>query len=102
MVSVLIESGAGINAVDACEGVAPLHTAAKLGHVAIVDFLTANGANVKQADKKGQAPLHIAALVGHVAIVKLLIKEGTGVGTVDVDMDVHRCTVRLRRGTSIF
>ncbi len=85
-VSVLLENGAHVNAVDQ-DGDTPLHDAACNGHEDAVDALLAkDGVNVNAADTDGNTPLHVAVRLGHVGVVNaLLAKNGVDVNAADSD-----------------
>jgi ankyrin repeat protein len=50
----------------------PLHEAARLGHVQIVEMLLEAGADPRRVDAEGRTPLDLAAAKGHTAIVERL------------------------------
>ncbi len=55
----------------------PLHLAAKGGHIAMVEYLLGQDANVNKKDASlGWTPIHYASNAGHVDIVALLIANG--------------------------
>ena len=56
-------------------GRTPLHSAAKGGQLATVDFLGQRGSNVNADDRNGCRPLHLALMNGHVDIAKLLVQD---------------------------
>ena len=51
----------------------PLHLAAKIGQIEIVELLINSGANINQGDINGATPLHLAAREGHLDVVKALL-----------------------------
>ena len=51
----------------------PWHHAAREGHVAAAEHLTARRAEVSLADGRGAWPLHVAAAEGHVAVAYKLV-----------------------------
>ena len=69
---------AKVNAKDSYKR-APLHRAAKYGHIGVVRLLIDNKADINAKDKYGCTPLHCAAYYGHEAIVTLLIANGAQV-----------------------
>lgn len=71
-----VNAGADINAIDNKQG-APLHVAAKSGHLPIVEFLLDNEADLTaRIPKSDKSPLHVAAQAGHVDVVELLLSRG--------------------------
>ena len=56
-------------------GRTPLHSAAKGGQLATVEFLGQRGSNVNADDRNGCRPLHLALMNGHVDIAKLLVQD---------------------------
>jgi hypothetical protein len=57
--SLVSEDATSVNAVDA-DSRTPLHWAASGGHLDVVAYLLANGAEVDKTDDNGWTPLHIA------------------------------------------
>ncbi|XP_046682041.1 transient receptor potential channel pyrexia-like [Homalodisca vitripennis] len=73
-----------------CWGRTPLHQAVKSGHVACVEILLQNGANVNAEDEKGLTPLLLAGAGGlsrYEAIVDLLVFRGADVNKVNPDIN---------------
>lgn len=80
-----LEHGQSANSV--LHGITPLHVAACLGEVSIVQLLMAYGAEVNQPKTRartaggpgveGSLPLHFAAANGHYEIVRLLLEHGS-------------------------
>lgn len=66
-------------------GAAPLHDAAVIGSVELVERLIANGADVDARDVRGYTPLYIAIQSGHVEVAKVLIANGADVNAGAVD-----------------
>jgi ankyrin repeat protein/L-ascorbate metabolism protein UlaG (beta-lactamase superfamily) len=64
-----------INAKDK-EGETALHKAAAAGHIAIVEYLLAQGADVDARNNDNQNPLLHAAYYGKAPVVKLLLDKG--------------------------
>ena len=46
------------------------------GHLEVVKFLIASGADVNKATKYDRTPLYIASMEGHLEVVKVLIASG--------------------------
>ena len=68
-----------IEKLDGCEGNAPLHLAAAIGHLDVLKTLLDNGADIeaKMAERSGGATaILVAAATGHLAIVKELLNRG--------------------------
>ena len=61
------------------EGDTPLHQAASLGHIQLVNALLENGANVNLTNNYGDTPLHQAASLGHTEVVSTLIEYSADV-----------------------
>ena len=60
-------------------GQTPLCTAARYGHLEVVQWLAKNGGSVVQADNDGMTPLCIAAYNGHLEVVQWLAANGGSV-----------------------
>ncbi|XP_023717827.1 putative ankyrin repeat protein RF_0381 [Cryptotermes secundus] len=61
------------------KGDRPIHLAASMGHVSIVEWLIENGISMEIINKEGHTPLHRAAFRGKIRVVKLLLKKGADV-----------------------
>ncbi|VVC39160.1 Ankyrin repeat-containing domain,Ankyrin repeat, partial [Cinara cedri] len=59
------------------DGKIPLHYAAEMGYLDIVNALLERGADVNAIDNIKEIPLHYATRKGHVDIVNVLSKSGT-------------------------
>lgn len=56
-------------------GATPLHVAASVGDVAMMERLAASGAKSSVVDSVGATPLHLAALGGHVEAIRWLLAK---------------------------
>jgi hypothetical protein len=63
-------------AVDAKEGLTPLHHTCYAGSTELVEFLVAEGADVTAQDARGNSPLHIAAWYGFTDVIARLRDAG--------------------------
>ncbi len=84
MVTLLLEKGAGANAVTP-NGSTLLHDAALKGYRDIVAALLAGGAKVNSRNAAGGTALHDAALAGSQPVVTLLLERGADVNAIDVE-----------------
>jgi len=75
MIRVLVENGAGVNAVDA-DGDTALDAAAAHGFCAAAALLVRLGATVDSRDNNGWTPLMTGAAHGHCEMVRLLLSRG--------------------------
>ncbi|XP_039193852.1 arf-GAP with coiled-coil, ANK repeat and PH domain-containing protein 1 isoform X2 [Crotalus tigris] len=76
--------GADVNWVNtAQESRTPLLQAVAANSLLACEFLLQNGANVNQADSKGQGPLHHATILGHTGLACLFLKRGANMNAVD-------------------
>lgn len=67
-------------------GDTPLHLAAGIGEVALVDVLLADPrTDIDLQNERGQTPLHIAAAEGHLSIAEALIAAGADVSLQTLD-----------------
>lgn len=57
-------------------GEVPLHIAAQIGHLLMVEMLDRLGADVNKADDNGQSPMYLAAQGGHASTVEALASLG--------------------------
>jgi ankyrin repeat protein len=73
LASWLIDAGADVNAVQQ-DGVTPLHEAAAIGNLTLVQLLLARGADASARDAKRRSAADFAREGGHAAIVELLEK----------------------------
>ncbi|KAL3698302.1 hypothetical protein R1sor_012378 [Riccia sorocarpa] len=101
----LLDKGANVNGDDTDSGYAPLHYAARQGHVKACRLLLQHGASVDRPTKAGKATsLHRAAYAGNAEVVKLLLHYGADPMAQDSDgytpiskarMQGHEHIVRL-------
>ncbi|KAI0882303.1 ankyrin [Annulohypoxylon maeteangense] len=60
-----------------CDGITPLHIAARRGHMDAITFLHKNKANINARTESGDLPLHFAVQTQQLAIVKVLLSLGS-------------------------
>jgi cytohesin len=77
----LVSKGADVNA----KGGTALHISARFGYKDYVEFLLANGADVRAIESDGWTPLHHAALGGNKEIVEMLLAKGADANARDKD-----------------
>ncbi|XP_024377482.1 uncharacterized protein [Physcomitrium patens] len=78
-------------------GYAPLHYAARNGHVQACLLLLQNGAQVDRRTRSGKATsLHRAAFAGHIEVVKVLLQHGASVEAQDSDgqTPIHKASMQ--------
>ncbi|KAL5094904.1 hypothetical protein Trisim1_003512 [Trichoderma cf. simile WF8] len=75
VVQLLLEKGASVD-MQGREGTAPIHCAARAGHLEMVEMLLEFGANIDIADGYGNTALHEAALNRSADIFETLCKRG--------------------------
>ncbi len=63
----------------------PLHYAAEMGHMAVVELLLANEADVNARSQNGATPLHAAVLSGKKDVLELLLANGANYDEHDND-----------------
>jgi ankyrin repeat protein len=74
VVSLLLGSGADLEACDIETGIRPLHVAAKKGCLQACELLVRHGAEINAQTREGTTALHLAARAGHAEVVLLLLK----------------------------
>jgi ankyrin len=84
VVKLLLEHGAGLEAVDQ-RGWTPLHIAAGSNFVSAVQILLQHGADHKVANVDGRTPLHEAAAGSSMLSVQLLLAYGADTEVADRD-----------------
>lgn len=67
------------------EGGTPLHTAARGGHLEVIKFLIANGADVNARRKDGESALSEAVFNGHIDAARFLIASGANINNVGAE-----------------
>jgi uncharacterized protein len=83
-VAKLLERGVAVNLQDA-DGDTPLHIAAQVGNLEVLQLLLAKGANVNAKNNVGGTPLMWAAVYDHEAVTRALIDHGADVSAKDED-----------------
>lgn len=79
-------SGVSLRRYDLDENT-PLHLAAKLGFIEIVELLLEYTSEVDARNRLKQTPLQWAAYYSHLDVVKYLVSKGADVHTIDADGD---------------
>mmetsp|Transcript_42601 Transcript_42601/g.66439 ORF Transcript_42601/g.66439 Transcript_42601/m.66439 type:complete len:303 (-) Transcript_42601:160-1068(-) len=75
----LLQLGAEVNAVDACDETA-LHFAARAGHVSMCDLLLNKGASVNPLNEQDMTPLVVAGHAREEATCRFLVDHGANAG----------------------
>lgn len=75
VISLLVEHGAQVDKLTSKGGWTPIHIAASLGHLNVVQELIKCNANPNICDSAGATPLFIAAQLGNTRIVKFLLSN---------------------------
>eukprot|EP00038_Savillea_parva_P002972 m.119612 g.119612 ORF g.119612 m.119612 type:complete len:1736 (+) comp11028_c1_seq1:326-5533(+) len=84
----LIGSGIDVNRIDPARGSAPIHVAAELGCLDVIQVLVEEGgADRWLRDDEGSTALHAAAMNAEFAVAQFLIDSGASVDAVDQDED---------------
>lgn len=80
LATLLLNSGADINAMDIKSGLTPLMHAVESNNINMVHFLIENGCDVNSQSYSGNTALHCACGRGQVDTVRLLLKNGADSG----------------------
>ena len=75
----LEQNPALLEARDDEEGVTPLAYAAGFGHMEVLEFLVARGANVNARDPRGLSALHLTVYTGQTQALRFLLDKGADV-----------------------
>ena len=75
MIKLLLKYGADLNQASGSTGVAPIHVAAKHGHLDILKYLLDEDAEVDKKDNHGRTALYHAAHAGFADVVDTLLKN---------------------------
>jgi len=97
----LIAAGADVDAQDYVKRCAPLHMAARRGHVDVAAVLIESGANVEVRDINGQTPLRRAVNCGKPDVATILLAGGANVDAVDKRGVSARQAAAKRRGRGL-
>jgi ankyrin repeat protein len=81
IVSILLEYGADVNAIDSTSGRSALHEAAEHGNLSTVKILLQRGADVDARDIWDCTPLHRAAIQGGWEVVDTLLRHGANINS---------------------
>lgn len=79
---------ANVNVKDMFDG-CPLHVAARLGNVKIINLLCENGADIEGKDSTDMTPLMAATLEGHFEAAEALLEKGAKI-TTDLAMSLEK------------
>lgn len=74
LIQLLLDNGAGVDAVVVDSGCTALHYAASLGHLDSCELLIRYGADTDTQTVGLETPLHLAVAGGHTGVVSLLLK----------------------------
>lgn len=84
-VTLLIESGADVNKKEPQNGPTPLHVAAQIDGVPVMQIMINKGARIDERDMLGQTPLHAAASHGRKKAAICLLDHMAEINAVDND-----------------
>ena len=103
LVTLLVNSGCDINAVDADERQqTPLHKAAMFGHVESIKLLLENKANANLRDKNGYTPLQTAIIYGgDIQVVKMLLEKTDLMNTDKNEQNILHTAVKYHQVDAI-
>lgn len=79
----LLSQGADITTTDPRNGRQPIHIAAKLGYIGILDVLLNKGVDVNQVTINKEIPLHLAVQSLYLPTVKYLIGKSANINAID-------------------
>src|SRR6266436_8319670 len=96
----LLSRGANPNVREDQNGWAPLHSAARFGHVEVSRLLLQYKVDNNPQDSHGQTPLHLASRAGYVDVALLLLEHGADVNTRDNSRKTSLHSTSNGRGVS--
>src|SRR6266446_1772557 len=96
----LLSRGANPNVREDQNGWAPLHSAARFGHVEVSRLLLQYKVDNNPQDSHGQTPLHLASRAGYVDVALLLLEHGADVNTRDNSRNTPLHSTSNGRGVS--
>jgi len=85
VISVLIDMGANINALDSQGSGTPLHYATMFGAVDAIETLLSRGANVNATNANKATPLHLATQKGKIDSIKVLLSHEASVNAKEIN-----------------
>ncbi|PPE01923.1 hypothetical protein GOBAR_DD01063 [Gossypium barbadense] len=92
-----------VNGIDE-EGWAPIHSAASIGNLEIMEILLSKGANVNVKNDGGRTALHYAASKGWLKIAELLISHGAKINSKDKASSTGKsalCELLIEEGAEV-
>ncbi|PPE01924.1 hypothetical protein GOBAR_DD01064 [Gossypium barbadense] len=92
-----------VNGIDE-EGWAPIHSAASIGNLEIMEILLSKGANVNVKNDGGRIALHYAASKGWLKIAELLISHGAKINSKDKASSTGKsalCELLIEEGAEV-